>query len=107
MRKLSEINDEIQALLGTNRSSLKKAQVSRIKSRLEFLNLMKDYLTAGPTEEFISKEVKRIEDRINSLMSLFDEKAYKEPKTARLKFEKDNGIPHLRSQLKALWYILN
>lgn len=71
------------------------------------MNLMKDYLTAGPTEEFILKEVKRIEDRINSLMSIFDEKAYKEPKMARLKFEKDNGIPHLKSQLKALWYILN
>jgi hypothetical protein len=107
MRTLSEVNNEIQALLETNIRELKKAQVSRVRSRLEFLNLIKNYLSENPTEEFVAKEVKRIENKINAIMGQFDKSAYKEPKPAMLKFERDNKIPHLRDQLKALWFILN
>jgi hypothetical protein len=107
MRRLEEVNEEISKLLETNRRETKRTVLSRILKRLEFLKLIKNYLTENPTEEFVSKEIARIENRINALMALFDAKAYKEPKKAMEKFERDNGIPKLREQLRALRFILN
>jgi hypothetical protein len=107
MKTLQEVNEEIQKLLDTNPKDVKRTQLSKIKNRLEFLKVIKNYLLENPTEQFVAKEVKRIEDKINAIMSQFDKSAYKEPKPAMLKFERDNKIPHLRDQLKALWFILN
>lgn len=107
MKTLAEVNRAIDELLATDRAKTKRTVLSKILKRLEFLNLMKDYLTTNPTEEFVTKEINRIENRINALMALFDPTAYKEPKIAMHKFERDNGIPHLREQLRALRFILN
>lgn len=107
MRTLAEVNEELSKLLETNRADTKRTVLSRILKRIEFLKLIKNYLTESPTEEFITKEIQRIEDRINALIALFNPKAYKEPKTAMQKFERDNGIPKLRDQLRALRFILN
>lgn len=107
MRSLEEVNAEISKLLETNRADTKRTVLSRILKRIEFLKLIKNYLIESPTEEFVTKEIQRIENRINALMTLFNAKAYKEPKKAMEKFERDNGIPHLREQLRALRFILN
>lgn len=107
MKSLIEVNDEINKLLETNPRDTKKSQLSRILKRLEFLKLIKNYLTESPTEEFIKKEIGRVENRINALMALFNAAAYKEPKKAMEKFERENGVPRLRDQLRALRFILD
>lgn len=102
------MKSEIDTLLATNPRDVKRVQLSRIKSKLQFLRVVEAYFLSGlPSEEFIKKEIERIEGKITRTMNLFDASAYKEPKTAMNKFEKENHIPHLRDQLRALRFILN
>lgn len=106
MRTLADIKNEIELLAGSDWKNMKKVIVSKTRNRIQFLKMIEMYLKESPTEDFIKKEKERIESRINSIMSLFNEEAYKNPKPAKLKFESDNGIPHLKQQLKTLIFIL-
>ena len=107
MKALAEVNEDIKRLLETDRKQLKRTQVGKVLNRLEFLNIIKGYLMTSPTEEFIVSEIARIENKINATMALFDDKLYKDPKPAKHKFERENKIPHLRDQIRALRFILN
>lgn len=107
MKSFSEVNDELQVLLKTNPRETKRTVLGKIKNRIEFLRLIRNYLLASPTEEFVTSEIARIENKINATMSLFDAKLYKDPKPAMHKYERENKIPHLREQIRALRFILN
>jgi len=107
MKKLEDVKKEIADLRATNIGTLTKRQVTNLKSKIQFFELMEKYLRENPTEEFVVSEITRIENRINAIHDNFDASRYKDPTEPRKKYENEMGVPHLRTQLKALWFIKN
>lgn len=117
MRTLLEVKTEIAALLsecgvrnGEKGStivttSITKSKLARNKNRIEFLRLVEKYLEESPDELYLSRDIARIENRINLIINGFDSSQYKDPTEAQKKYEKDMGIPHLRLQLRTLRFI--
>ncbi len=107
MRSLLDVNTEIATLIEecTTGSKLKPAQISRRKNRIEYLKTIKAYLETGPKLEYIDLEIDRIENRIALLSNSFDRSQYKDPKEAFKKYEKEMGIPDLRTKLRTLRFI--
>lgn len=117
MRTLLEVKTEIAALLeecgvhqGKNGStlvttSINKSKLSRNKNRIEFLRIVEKYLESAPDELFLTRDIKRIEDRINLIHKEFPHGNYKDPKEAFKEHEKKWGVPQLKIQLRTLRYI--
>ncbi len=70
---------------------------------------MKIYLEGESTSLFIKNEIDRVSNNVDILMSRFsfsevtNLKAFND---ARKKYEKDNAIPRMKEQLKALRFLL-
>jgi len=89
-----------------------KSAVDKIFSRIEFLTTCLRYVETDPSKEFISKEVDRIESRINliddgyaywrtiNMLSAMEAERIKE-------YNKQMGLSTLKSQLQCLKFILN
>jgi hypothetical protein len=106
MRSLLDVKTEIAEIITSREDGMTKYQYARAKSRLAFLKVIEMYLENAPEELFISREIKRLENRISLICNNFNDSEYKDPKEARKKFEKEMGIPDLRTQLRALRFIL-
>jgi hypothetical protein len=104
MRSLLDVNTEIAALIEQRGHFESKRQEATAKKRVQFLNVAKMYIETCPDEYFISKEIRRLENRINLLSKDAPDKKWKE---AFKKYEKEMGIVELRQQLKALRFIKN
>lgn len=107
MRSLLDVKTEIATLIEecTTGSVLTPAKLSRKKSRIEYLKVIRNYLESGPTLEYIDLEIDKIENRISLLSNSFDRSQYKDPKDAFKKYEKEMGIPDLRTKVRTLRYI--
>ena len=103
MRSLLEVKTEIAAIMSTEFK--KSTEKSRARGRLKFLKTVQFYLEGNPTEYFIKKEIERLENRNNLLLSQFDESKYSNYSKPKKKYEEEMGIPLLRVQLRALRYI--
>lgn len=107
MKSLLDVKTEISEIISMRGMFENKRQESRAKKRLQFLSVVKNYIETCPDEYFIAKEIFRLENRVNLIVSQFDEKQYKDPKDARKKYEKEAGVPELKEQIKALRFIKN
>lgn len=81
------------------------------KREVEYLLQIKSYLESMPNEEFVESEISRLEKLIEkrssseyfNVWNIGKNAQLKNPKTA---FENEMDIPHLKSQLKTLRFIL-
>lgn len=107
MKSLLDVNAEISEIIASQGRFENKRAESRAKKRLQFLNMVKMYIESQPDEYFVAREIFRLEKRVNLLSDSFDESQYKDAREARKKYEKEVGIPDLRSQIKVLRFIKN
>lgn len=113
MLTLKEIKSELNILMLTNPSDHKETELNKIKKRIQFLKLCEKYLESNPSPEFVSQEHKRILKIINTVADRFSTWAQNNPQAAAGKdyraqksfYEKENGVPKLRKQLKTLAFI--
>jgi hypothetical protein len=110
MKKITEINDEIKQVLAEMEYS-EKAVLARLKNKLSYLKICKAYLESNPSEDFLKKEVGRIENRVNKIMELcipLDEsRALKSDINKHKKaYESEMGIVTIKKQLSTLYYLL-
>lgn len=102
------ISDREQNYTGRELTAKEKKQLVKMRKRMQYLKIMHGYLESCPTKEFVKKEIDRIENRITIIDANFSHLAIGHEnaiKTARKEYEKENGIPHLRIQLRALRFI--
>lgn len=128
MKSLNEIEKEIKFIIDLNenerinRVGQKKSVIDRRKKRIAFLKLCKEYLSSSPTQDFLSKEKERIENRITAIETSYNvnslDPSLKVKKTRKgftskneLEIMKDYkkvmGIPELKEQLKSITFLLN
>lgn len=121
MITLAEINNEI---IGTSNFILnrkrpndnkEKRQQSKeknaAKKRIAYLKVIKNYIETNPSSEFVKQEIYRLTTAIDihknrfsiSSIELSESRVIKE---AKVLYEKENGIPKLRTQLNNLKFIL-
>lgn len=108
MITLSEIKKELKDLIHADIKDLKNSEMTRRKSRIEFLKSCQRYMEFKPSPEFIEKDLARIENRINLIMADFVDPKNADKKTLskiKKKYETENGIPHLRVQARTLRYL--
>lgn len=106
--KLSEIKQEIQNLLDSDKEMLTKAQISKIKNRLQFLRTCEAYLKTDPDEKFLKKERERLMDMIEKISIGF--KSYNVPakfkgSSIRKYYEKECGVPLLKLQVNTIKFL--
>jgi hypothetical protein len=80
--------------------------------RLEELKILKYYLDTNPSQGFIEREVKRLETRLETLDQRFATWSSESPKAKGLKnpraaFDADFKVGKIKSQVRALKYLLN
>jgi hypothetical protein len=113
MVKIKKVKDEAAEVRNRlEKEELKPAQRSRLKKRLQFLQICVRYLESTPNEYFINKQLEDVELKITRRMKLFvledEEKlAKKEVSKMRKEHEKKYEVPHLRDQARALRYLLS
>jgi len=86
--------------------------VKSTMNKIDNLKLCMAYIETSPKEEFLEKQVNRIDERIKLIMLNYkplDAERFPKAEVSKHKkdFEKLMGIPHLKNQLKILKYILN
>jgi len=89
-----------------------KAAMKRDKSRQAFIKTCLLYIKTQPNEDYLKKEADRISNRINLLMEkykpLTDSRFTKSQVSVHKKsYEKEMGIPKIRTQLTTLNFLLN
>jgi hypothetical protein len=107
MKTIQEIDYEIGKALHQADETEKETQLNRVRKRVQFLNTCKMYLLTRPDEAFIIKEIERLEKRIKLLDEGFIH--FRPPLghtgNPRLLYEKETGIPALKTQLDTLKFI--
>jgi len=83
-----------------------------LMDRMSFAKNCLLYIQTNPSEEFLTKERDRINNRVDMLMKSYvglNETKNSVSKCLKHKkdYEKEMGIPHLRKQLSTLNFLLN
>ncbi|MET7253441.1 hypothetical protein [Dyadobacter fermentans] len=117
MRKSTDIKREIFDLANFQvKLKPEDKEFKQNKKRIEYLNECVLYLETSPTEEFLEREVKRLEANIVYIDKQFDKwlsrqhfsaQAPHQRQKSKKTFEKESGIPKLRQQLKTIEFLLN
>jgi hypothetical protein len=108
MRSVEQIISVIEQLKESDFDEMKPAKKKAVFNRINFLITCQRYLESKPSEDFLRKEESRLSRRID----LIDKglHAYCQSsvsKSAKRDYEKENGIPTLKEQLKTIKYLLN
>lgn len=109
--ELNEITDLLTNKELIELRSINKATQTKMKNKIPLLRLCLNYLKSNPTEEFIEKEIDRIENKISLRMMLFDESKFEalaKPVVAKLRKEHEqlHEIKKLRNQVRTLRYLV-
>lgn len=106
MLTLNDVKAEMQTVLAIKeKKDVEKKELNRARKRMRELNLFKQYLETNPDEHFIRKEIGRVSNRIE-LLTPAAAIWMKWDTKKKTEYSKENGITHLKEQLKALKYIL-
>lgn len=115
MLQLKTVVDEMNGLIEERQknysgplTSKEKKELVRMRKRIQYLKVIRLYLEKSPTIDFIKKEIDRIENRINLIDSHFSHSEQADEflvKQLKKEYDKENGIPQLRIQLRALRFI--
>lgn len=113
MISLLQVHAEMAEISDAKWHQLKPGQVTKLKARRTFLTLVKHYLETAPSEDFIASEKSRIDKYLKTINERFNLwVANNSQKSMTLKeqqkaFEKEYDIKKLKSQQRALSFILN
>jgi hypothetical protein len=112
MITMDKVLDEISAkMLELDEVGIETRTVNKVKKRIAFLRTVARYLESDPSDDFLSKEIERLANRINLIHIEFAKyipTKYFEKDKDRLKYYLDeNDVPRLRLQLSALRFIAN
>lgn len=104
----NEINEIVEML---TTQELKPKVAGALKKRLPVLKECLMYLETNPTDEFVAKELERLDYLINKCMGRFvipeGKIPAKEWSELRKEHENQYGIPSMRKQARILRYLLN
>ncbi len=88
-----------------------KPELAKAQKRVQFLNLCVNYLKTDPKEDFILKEINRIETRLQLINDQYKEwlpiEQYEDSKQRFAAYLSLNKTKDLKEQLKTLHYLLN
>ena len=113
MITLLQVSKEMAQIKATNWGELKPGQKTRLKARLAFLGVVKNYLDTAPEEDFIKTEKKKMEKLVAAIDGRFgawvetNKQDFPTLQDQKKGFEKEYNLKKLRSQIKALSFILN
>jgi hypothetical protein len=93
---------------GKDEAKIKRAD-ARARKDCDFYRLIKSYLEHSPTAEYITKEIQRINKRIDLINEGFRHWLETNPGSINPKasYEREMGVPDLKQQLRALQFINN
>jgi hypothetical protein len=109
---VKEMNDLVFDRETNYRGTLTKSQkkdLVKMKKRIEYLKVIRHYLETKPSSDFLNKEIDRVENRINLILSHFSHSEQADQfvvKELKKEYEKEHEIPKLRKQVRALRHIL-
>lgn len=112
---IGEMNG-IQITLDNEKRSTERAKLRRqkkvIQKRIDFLKFCRLYIETNPNPDFVKGEAERLANRINMYMETYvplksERHTKAECSKHKRDFEKEMGIPKLRTQLLTLHFINN
>lgn len=109
MKTITQINQKIDQIRATIPGPKTKKQLSKIKSQLALLTLLKQYLANNPDPDVLTRQLELIEKKITEYKKrrLGMANMHRDNRTAALKaLNKEYEITKLRKQKKALEYLL-
>ena len=116
MKTIKELQEELADIkYKIQNEEMKPAVEKRLRKRIPFLKLCVSYLESNPDKAYLKKEVDGIEAKIDSLMSRFPIEKYEKqeppltkPEISKLRkiHEKEYQIPHMRTQVRTLRFLL-
>jgi hypothetical protein len=112
MKTIQQIKKEIDSILSLDRNEMKKREYIKHSKRVSFLNTCLMYIESSPDEQFVLKEITRLQNRIDAIKKqqpAFDLSPYRnssEEKKLIESYLKEYRVPELNNQLKTLNYIL-
>lgn len=111
MKKITTLEKERDAIYGHDRSLMKARELNVARKRVAFLNICIAYLKEYPAKEFIEKEINRLENRLLLIDQNYEpafwktEMTFLSDKSKFKDYQKDNGVPKLKEQIRALRFI--
>lgn len=112
MKTIQEVEVEINDIL-TQIEANKKAKIAKnakLSNRLDFLKTMKWYLKTNPNEDFIRKELNRVQRLVDLIDDGFDywfkSSGMTDKKKARIKYNTELGYDKSKQQIKTLTFLL-
>ena len=89
-----------------------RSRINMLKAKADELQLAINYLSSGATEEFINKEIARLQNRIDGFMKTYiplDNTRFSEAQCNKhlRKYENDMGIDKCRKQIKFLKFLIS
>lgn len=108
MKSLNEVNKEIKDLLNIIGLVLDDREANKRRKRLQYLNIMKNYLETKPTREFLLKEKKRLQKRLEIINEGFtDWSKFNSCENPLVEYKKLMGVKTIKEHLKSISFILN
>jgi len=108
----SEMTD-LQVEISTGKD-LKRAQIKRLKTRYQFLQLCVSYLQTEPSVDYIKKEKERLQNKINLINAgyfpdkrLIEAGLRREEQKEHKQYNKIMSLDKFKAQLKAINYLLS
>lgn len=113
-KEVSGLIDELNSQPKTTDLKVKRQQLKFKKAtekRIKYLNTIKLYLETNPNSEFVKSEVYRLKTALSVYETRFSQSIIPSERTQSVKlrrkqYEKENGVPKLKTQLKNLQFIL-
>lgn len=113
MKTLREVKKQIaQNERAAYQKGISDAQYKKIARETENLRIAQKYLETEPSENYLKTELDRLSRVVKAKMDQYDYwfsnvKPFDvEPKDAPAYFNRENGLAHLRKQIKFLQFIL-
>lgn len=114
MIEITKIGREISELslrLDNESKDMKRTEKNKVNKKIQFLRHVMAYLNSFPSEQFVTSEISRLSKRrqliADSYSAWIPSKYFEKDKDKLKEYEKENGIPKLKIQLKALKFILD
>ena len=108
LKTITTIKKEIKELLALDRNREPLIVLKKAKKRIQFLNVCLNYLESQPKNEFLEKEKKRLENRLNLIDKGFEHWAItasvKDPKK---EYAKLMDVKTVKEHLKTIRFLIN
>jgi hypothetical protein len=109
MRTLKEILSELNSLLDYDKKiERKKSELNRMRKRVQFLTVCRNYMEKEPSEEFLKECLLKKERRLKLIGDGFkDFSQTYSGKDAMKEYEKINDTKTIKEHIRSLRFLLN